>query len=238
MKSKTLIMLMLAVLALPAICLVSCKKDKNGDPSILGSWIMSIGDQSNIPVQLSFYANGFFEWVPLIPTENHTRTAAEYSYAEGVLTISNDPDCPEDGKYKIVVKDNSITISLLEDGCTPRIAGLAGTWTRKNDAPERRIGGVWYRNINLEGKQREIVFYTQQNGVFEWIISEPTSIYETTNGRYAVGEEFLVIYNFLDCSGLAFYKYTYTGENRLLITEHVEPCEIRSAVMTGTWVRD
>jgi hypothetical protein len=216
----------------------SCKKDKDSTPSILGSWIMSIGPDKDIPIQISFFANDFFEWIPLIPTESHTRSAADYDYTNGVLTIMNDPDCPEAGTYDVSVEDDKLVISVIEDDCSPRITGLEGSWTRKNDLPERKIEGIWKRNISLEGEEREIVFYTQQNGVFEWIISEPTSVYETTNGRYAVGDEYLVIYNFLDCSGLGYYTYIYTSENRLLITENFEPCEIRSRVLTGTWAMD
>lgn len=237
MKNRNEIFVALAILIL-LVTAYACKKDTNDDPTILGSWVMNIGEEKNIPVQLSFFANDFFEWIPLVPTDTHTRSAANYTFADGVLTIMNDPDCPENGEYKLSLQGSQLEITLISDDCEPRVSGLQGTWNRKNDLPERRIEGIWYRNLRLEGKDVEVVFHTQQNGVFEWIMSESTDSYQTTNGRFAVSDDYLVIYNFLDCFGLGYYTYTFTSENRLLITEHNEPCEIRPVVLTGTWLMD
>lgn len=212
----------------------SCKKDKDSTPSILGSWVMNIGIDNNIPIQISFFANGFYEWIPLVPTENHTRSSAEYTLSDGVLTLINDSDCPEEGRYLVSIDDNKLILTVQQDDCPSRVAGLEGSWSRKNDLIDIRVQGVWYRSISIADTLREIVFFPQQNGVFEWIISKETPDYQTTNGRYAIGEDYMVIFNFLDCTGLGYYTYDIS-EVQLKLTEAAEPCSIRSVVMAGTW---
>jgi len=227
------------LLAVVLIFTSACKKDKDDSPSILGAWVMEIGPDKNIPVQLSFFSNDFFEWVPLIPTENHNRSAAKYTFKDGVLKITNDPDCPEVGEYNVNIQGINMTLSLKNDDCDPRTAGLEGTWKRKDLMLDVRIQGIWEKSVTINDTIRQIIFYPQQNGIFEWLISKETPLYQTSSGRYAVGTEYLVVYNFLDCASiLGYYTYSLSGENQIIISEEQDHCGFRITAIAGTWTKE
>jgi len=214
----------------------ACKNDDNNDPSIMGSWVRNIGTSNEIPVQISLFSNKYFEWIPLIPVEEYTRVPAEYEYVGGVLTITKDITCPEPGKYSVTVKGNTLTLEVIEDDCEARVTRLAGNWARKNMMTDVRIQGAWSKTVTIADTARDLFFIPQQNGVFEWLISKETPLYMSQFGRYAVGDQYVAVYSFLDCASIVgYYTYAIQDEKRLVLTPVQDYCTIRTPALSGTW---
>jgi len=203
----------------------------------MGSWVRDIGEYNEIPVQISLFSNNYFEWIPLIPVEDHTKVPAEYEYKQGVLTITNDITCPEPGKYSVTVKRNTLTLAVIEDNCEDRVSRLAGNWARKDMMADVRIQGVWLKTLTIADTARDVIFIPQQHGVFEWLISEETPLYLNQFGRYAVGDQYVAIYSFMDCASIVgYYTYSIQEENQLVLTPAPDQCSIRIPALSGTWI--
>lgn len=236
MARKISLLILLSTVVFTMLFLNACKNDDNNDPSIMGSWVRNIGENDEIPVQISLYSNSYFEWIPLIPTESYTRNSAKYTYSGGMLTITNDTQCPEPGKYSVAVKGSTLTLTLVEDDCAARITKLSGNWSRKNMMTDVRLQGVWLKTITIADTARQLVFIPQQNGAFEWLISKETNLYQSQFGRYAVGDDYVAIFNFLDCASIVgYYTYTIQEENKLILTPVEDNCSIRTPALSGTW---
>lgn len=236
MRSNIQKIMGLAILAFILNLSFSCKKDDEYKPSVMGSWVRDIGSEDIIPIQLTFFYNDLFEWIPLIPTDNHTRSAAKYTFKDGIITITNDPDCPGAGKYNGVLKGTTLTISVIEDVCAQRIAGLVGVWDRKDMMIDASVRGWWQKSVTIADTLREIVLLPQQNGVFEWLISKETSDYKSQFGKYVIGPDCIAFYNFLDCSSIVgYYSYTITDQKQLVLSTARDHCSLRIPAIVGTW---
>jgi hypothetical protein len=227
---------LISAIIIIAIAATSCKDKNESSPSILGSWTMSDIDDQTIPYQLSLYANNFMEWVPLAPTENLRRESADYSFADGVLTITNDPNCPENAEYTVSLQGDALTLSVVTDNCPERIQLLDRNWRRKDQMLDVRLQVAWTRAATISDTLRHIIFYPQQNGVFEWLISNETPLYVTSIGRYAVSADYLVIYNFLDCHTImGYYSYELQGGEKITISTVQDHCDFRTTAIEGAW---
>lgn len=238
MKTKNIKLLAVLLIAITAAS--SCKDDDDSSPSIFGSWTMSNIDDQTIPYQLSLFANDFIEWVPLVPTEDLRRQAADYTLADGVLTITNDPNCPENAEYAVSMQGDVLTLSVLTDNCPERIEVLDRNWRRKDQMIDVRVQAAWTKSVTISDTLRQILFYPQQNGVFEWFITpHETPLYVSSIGRYAVSADYLVVYNFLDCHTImGYYSYELVDGNRIIISEVQDHCGFRTTAIEGTWEQE
>jgi hypothetical protein len=230
-------LLSLLLIALLITLSTSCKKDDGHKPSITGSWVMEIGSGQDIPVQLTLYSDGSLEWVPLIPTENHSLSLAKHTFSNGVLTITNDPDCSGTGRYTVTLQGVNMNLTVIEDDCEPRISALVGDWTRKDLMIEQDFRKIWRKSMVVSDEPKDILFYLQHNGVFEWLINEETSLYKSSLGKYVVGPDYLAVFSFLDCHlYVGYYSYLFSGGGTQLVISNVEDdCTYRIAAIAGSW---
>ncbi len=118
----------------------ACSDDKDNqepivDPGLIeGSWIR-YHPVTDVPIRITFYANGSFLWEPRIETGYHTPSTGNYSLEEKELSLFGDDDCPDmTGLYQAVLAENTLTITLIEDECEPRIPGMTGVWGAEQEA--------------------------------------------------------------------------------------------------------
>jgi len=223
---------------MPAILLMSVSscKDEEFKPSVNGQWVKQLESSNNLPVQIAFHIDGLFDWVPLTPNGSHTHTSAKYSYKDGVLTLRNDADCPGEGKYSVTFQGLTMTLTLINDGCEPRINGIVGTWTRKDLMIDTKFKKVWSKNLTIADTVRLVYFVPGNLGVFDWYIDKPTPLLQTGEGRFAVGENYFIVFGFLDCANIGgYYSYQIQDENRLIVSSAVDNCGFRTAAFTGNW---
>ncbi len=133
MQSKSFIKPSVFLLVVGVMFLCACSKnEKIEKPDIIDTWGKMYGPDNDIPIELTFYEDGTFQWIPTIPNDYHTPSAGEYTLSDNILGIFNDPDCPdvEEGWYSVDLAGDVLTITLIEDECEPRVPALSGEWTR------------------------------------------------------------------------------------------------------------
>lgn len=132
MQSKNFVKPSLFLLFIGVMFLCACSKNEKDDTiDIIGTWVKMYGPDNDIPIELTFYEDGTFQWVPTIPNDYHTPSAGEYTLSDNILGLFNDPDCPdvEEGWYNLSLDGDVLTITLIEDECDPRVPALVGEWT-------------------------------------------------------------------------------------------------------------
>ncbi len=125
MKSNLLIYLFVFM----SILMSACSDDNDELITIEGNWIRN-HPTTEVPIRITFNADGTFLWEPRVDTDQHTPSSGSYTYENEVLTIFDDNDCPNmDGRYGVILSNNNLDIDVIEDICEPRILGMAGIWT-------------------------------------------------------------------------------------------------------------
>jgi len=101
------------------LILVACAKD---NVSVAGFWERQIDEYI---VRLSFDADETFS---LQVGERSRTISGEYDVRGNVILFVDD-DCGEiEGKYRVEVRGNSATFSVLNDACEGRIEVVNGEW--------------------------------------------------------------------------------------------------------------
>lgn len=125
MKSNLLVSIFFLMLFLMS----ACSDDKDELVTIEDNWIRN-HPVTDVPIRINFNADGTFLWEPREETDQHTPSSGSYTYENEVLTIFDDEDCADiDGRYEIMLSNNSLEVDVIEDACEPRIAGMKGVWT-------------------------------------------------------------------------------------------------------------
>ena len=86
-----------------------------------------------MPISIKFdCCDGSYHWAPCIETDLHSPSSGRYTFRDKVLRIYDDLDCQDiTGVYSAKIDGDILEISIQEDACDPRIAGMVGTWTRE-----------------------------------------------------------------------------------------------------------
>ena len=120
----------------------SCSDDNDRpdhifDPgSIEGSWIR-YHPVTDVPIRITFYADGSFLWEPRVDTGYHTPSTGNYSFENEELSLFDDDDCPGiTGVYHAVLQENTLVVTDIEDECDPRIPGMQGVWVAEQDVEQ------------------------------------------------------------------------------------------------------
>ncbi len=129
---KRFLTLPIALLTVTLFLMPACSDDKDELVSISGSWITN-HSVTDVPLIIKFdCCDGTFRWEPRIETDLHTPSTGGYSFVDDVLKIMDDVDCLDiTGVYSAIINGDILEITVQEDACDPRIAGMIGTWTRE-----------------------------------------------------------------------------------------------------------
>lgn len=127
--NRTIFRLALIVMMLPLI--FACDEVDEPQADISGSWTR-IHAVTNIPVRITFLADGTFTFEPLIATDLHSASEGSYKVKGSELTFFADDDCQDmDGTYRMNVKCDTFDAETLSDGCEPRNVTIEGRWMRE-----------------------------------------------------------------------------------------------------------
>ena len=128
---------LLLTITLFTFFIFSCKGDNN-DPTapevtISGSWTRIITDAQGLQftAELKFNGNNTYDFILLSDTPGHTNSTAEFTLKDDQITIINDTDCGVDGIYNFTITTTKLTLTAVNDQCTPRKAAIEGVWTNK-----------------------------------------------------------------------------------------------------------
>lgn len=124
-KSMPLILFSVALLVVAA-----CTEEEEIQKPITGSWTR-IHPETSIPVRLTLYDDGSFLFEPMVATELHAPSNGTYTYENSELTLVDD-DCPGiEGIYTLLVKCDTVDMSVKDDACSARAAAIDGRWTKE-----------------------------------------------------------------------------------------------------------
>ncbi len=128
---KRFLILPIALLTVTLFLMPACSDDNDEPACIRGRWVTNHSD-TDVPLRLTFYGcDGTFLWEPR-GESSHTPSEGSYTFADNVLSIFDDDDCADiTGVYSAIIDGETLIISVQEDACDPRIAGMIGTWTRE-----------------------------------------------------------------------------------------------------------
>jgi hypothetical protein len=108
-------------LAMIAIMLAACVK---ADISIAGTWEQQIEEYV---VRLKFNDDKTFF---LQVGDQSRKIDGEYQIRGDVILLMDD-DCNDfEGKYRAIVREDSVTFSLLNDACEGRVSVVVGEWKK------------------------------------------------------------------------------------------------------------
>ncbi len=120
----------------------ACSDDKDNQEPIVdpiyieGSWIR-YHPVTDVPIRITFFADGSFLWGPRIETGYHSPSTGNYSFENEELGLFGDDDCPGmTGLYQAALEENTLAVTLIEDECEPRIPGMQGVWMAEQDVEQ------------------------------------------------------------------------------------------------------
>ncbi len=129
---KRPLFILFALVIINFFLMPACSDDKDGLVSISGTWITN-HSVTDVPLRIKFdCCDGTFRWEPRVETDQHSPSTGSYSFMDEVLRIMDDVDCLDiTGVYSAIIDGDVLEITVQEDECDPRIAGMTGTWTRE-----------------------------------------------------------------------------------------------------------
>ena len=107
--------------AILILILAACVKN---DVLVIGVWEQQIDE---FVVRLTFNEDATF----FLQVGDHSRNISGEYQIRGDVILLMDDDCGEfEGKYRVRLRDGSVTFSLLNDACEGRVSVVVGEWKK------------------------------------------------------------------------------------------------------------
>jgi|GEM_PF-3309953 len=217
--------------------LYSCKDDENDpNPELLqGSWTRTFTGAETYHAQLNM-KDGEWEWIILDTLSTHTNSVGNYEIINDQLRWYDNPDCPEDGLYNWSVTSNNLTLEAVDDACTPRVGGMAGTWDRLDTTVMHQLLGSWTKEMEAEGVLYDVKLTMNTSGELLWEMIDPIPGHTNSSVSFTVLDNVIIIYNDAECGGNGYFEFEIEG-GTLTINTIKDSCPPRSPSFTGVWTR-
>jgi hypothetical protein len=123
-----------AIMLLLALAAYGCGDSSRTESGLAGTWQRNVvsGTGSFVGL-LTFGRDGSFAFTFDGNAVGHERSEGRYRISGRDIKFEN-KSCRGVGRYRFLLKDNSLSFIPLADGCARRKAVLAGEWLRRETA--------------------------------------------------------------------------------------------------------